>query len=58
MNFDASTFIVTAPNAWGVTLAVYVVPDPEKRLNEPFPSVTLLPEKSVDDPLKVNFILI
>ena len=39
MNLEPATSIVVGPAALGVNVAVYVVPDPEKLLIEPFVTV-------------------
>ena len=39
VNFELATSIVVAPAELGVNVAVYVVPDPEKLLIEPFVTV-------------------
>ena len=56
MNVAPATLTVTAPNAVGVNVAVYVVPEVcGNALIEPFVTVTSPDTKSLDDPLKVNF---
>ena len=52
----AATSTVTAPSAVGVTLNVYVVPDPEILLTLPLPTVISEDVKPVTDSLNVMVI--
>jgi hypothetical protein len=56
MHTPAGTSTVTAPSAVGVTLNVYVVPDPVKLLMVPLPTVTSEDSKSVTDSSNVMVI--
>ena len=54
VNLSAATSIVALPSAVGVNVAVYVVPLPEKELNDPFDNVISPTTKFVVDSLDVK----